>query len=306
MNKKQASLDMNTIKVALVDDAPLAIEGWKRSLKNEIDIEVVLETSPKELFQRKKYPLPVDIILVGSWWLTTKAGKEWLRALKGLNIRPKVVAIVNASNEIQNAQRSGVDEAILSPVKKYELVNLLRGLTHDNKRLCDFYAKRLSEIPQTEGGNNAYEDLIYNVSQLLFYSDLVSPKFVDRDLGKRDLISLNMGSHRFWSEMKASYGVDYVIFLIDNTYVKRGQLEELTKYLDGPFGRFGIIFTRNGLRKTMNHAQLAIYQNYKKVILVIDDVHIREMLALKAARMDPLEILQDLYEDIIGSSIYRK
>jgi len=306
--KKKLPANIDTIKVALVDDVPLAIEGWKRSLKNEVDIEIALETTPNKLSEIRKYPLPVEIILVGAWWLATKAGREWLRTLKGLNYRPKVIAIATTEIEIRNAQKAGVDEAALSPIKRGDLVSLVRGLSRDDKRVSEFYANRLLEIRQAKGNNTSYEDLIYSILQLLFDSDLINPKYVDRDIGVRDLIFLNLGKHRFWMEIKTRYGVDYLIFFLGNKNANfvSSELDELGKYLDGPFGRFGILFTRNDAGKNACNLQLAIYKNYQKIILIMNEVHLREMLALKAARMDPLEVLQDLYEEIIGSSMHVK
>lgn len=307
--KKTPSSVQSIIKIALVDDLPLAIEGWKQALQNEVDIEVVMEITPSQLFKKNKYPLLVDAILIQASSLTTAPGIKWLRTVNGLDFRPKIIAMAKNKAEILRVKKVGVDEASLDLITRDDLVNLIRGTLLDDKRASYFFSVRLAEYSASKHKSKIlFEDLMHGILKFLFRHDLMNPRIVYRNNTTRDLIFLNESKQGFWGTMKIEYGVDYVPFFLDNQGSKFSPylLGELSDYLDGHFGRMGFVITSNVSINEIQGSQIAIYKNSQKIILVLDISRIRKMLSYKAAHIDPLEVLQELYDELIESSLYLK
>lgn len=64
-------------------------------------------------------------------------------------------------------------------------------------------------------------------------------------------------------------------------------------------GNFILLITRNPIDNSVRKIQKTIYQKKQKVILVLWDIHIRDMLALKAAGIEPAVVIEDIYKELI-------
>jgi len=141
-----------------------------------------------------------------------------------------------------------------------------------------------------------YEILIFLLGQ-----SLSNPRFQSRTWSStrvRDVVFFNGSNHPFWQSVRTRHGSEHIVFELKNTAkVEPEHVDQLGSYLGRSLGHFGILIGRCTPAKSVLLRQVALYNNEDKAILVIWDDHTRTMLSLKAAGIDPAEIIQDLYAE---------
>lgn len=296
--------DSNTIKVLLVDDQPLVREGWRKALKTAVDIEIIGEKPLCEILAGVEGTIPPEIIILRAQVLEKTKNREAINILKASKHPIKVIAVATNIDEIPKAQKAGADEANVAPFSRQEFIHLIRGLNRDDSSLCAHYVKQLKTLQPNLQDMHAYEDLVYGALQLLFYPMLTNPQLNRHSYrGRHDstIIFQNIASEGFWSAIRSNCQADYVLFQLNNAPdVKPTQLQRLEASLSKSIGHFGVLLTRYTDKPSLRMIQRSIYQNHEKVILIIGDNHLHEMLALKAARAYPSEVFDDLYVEFIN------
>ena len=79
-------------------------------------------------------------------------------------------------------------------------------------------------------------------------------------------------------------------------------LNELGKYLSEAHGYMGLIITRNFHFKDLHDVSIALFENEKKVILLLDDSDLQAMLEYKAGGVNPVFELEHLYQQLIADA----
>jgi DNA-binding NarL/FixJ family response regulator len=292
------------IKVFLIDDEPLAIEGWKDLLIKDGHFQIVGKTSPEKM-KKSTGALPhFDIVLAGAGLLMLSTKKRTISALKKAGLNVKIVIIVDNKEDIQRAQRAGVDEAIQSPFQRTALTNLLRGLNQEPKKRCAYYVQQLGNLHANEKSNRDYEYLISDILQFLF-----SDHLIDRYLrfktsyGNREcsLLFSNRSNHPFWEMLRVDHNGTRVLFDIRNARsVKPDNIGRLGRRLSKEVGGVGIIVSHLSASNSIQGLQVALYKNESKVVFSITNLQIKNMLIQKAAGIDPTEIFQDIYQEFMA------
>jgi DNA-binding NarL/FixJ family response regulator len=296
--------DVNLIKVLLIDDDPLVLEGWEKAIQRARDIQVVGKVSLAGLRQLSAFPGSPEIVIVKAPLFLKKENGKLIRSLKASGELIKIIAVANSEDEIQKLQKAGADEAILAGFHNQEFVDLIRGLSRDPKGLCSFFADQLASLQPGDNNLTAYETLVSSILQFLFMPPLGYPQLQSYDTSDRHKSALlfpNITDRGFWGLVHSRHEADYILFLLHNApEVESDHITELEKHLDKPLGFFGVLLTRNAARQPLRLLQLSFYQNQKKVVLVLWDEHIHDMLAFKAAGMDPTELLGNIYEEFFS------
>jgi len=150
-----------------------------------------------------------------------------------------------------------------------------------------------------------YEELCKQILQYLFPNDLVgwhSQKRTDDGLNRFDYICRIKPGIEFWTFLIENLNSRYVLFEFKNYVgrIKQGQILTTEKYLlEKGLRRVAIIFSRDGADEgAIKMTQGAMREN-GKLMLVLDDKKVREMLLKKERGDDPADLLFEVVDKFL-------
>jgi hypothetical protein len=176
--------------------------------------------------------------------------------------------------------------------------NLLLGLVRLTATEEEKFIKELKNC--LPGNENwwSYQNLIGKIFEHLFRPPLEAPIPESSDgsgSNRRDYILPNYASNEFWLFIREKYQADYIVIDAKNysSKISKTHILQLANYLK-PYGcgLFGIICCRNGgdsrgCAVTVREQWIA----HRKLILILDDKDIENMLLAKSSGGKPEEIL---------------
>ena len=289
------------IKVLLLSEAELIVEGWRNALSSAADIELL--NPPKHLTWNKppKASASADIILLEAAVLQNEDARRWLTDIRTRH-QTKIIAVVSGKRAAKKVRALGADEAIFSPFRSQQLLGLIRGVDRDDKSLCMAYARQLEQLAADPAGAEEYIDLVASILQMVF-APLLTDLQITRlatERGKLAYLTFeNRSMHHFWSRIREEHGSHTIVFSIHNepSYFSQ-QARKLDRYLTPAMGRFAFLCNRREPNSVARTLQFASHRNGGKSILVLFDPQIRMLLALKAAGAEPSEYIEDLYQEL--------
>jgi hypothetical protein len=102
---------------------------------------------------------------------------------------------------------------------------------------------------------------------------------------RRDAILTNNQYGGFWRLIREEFDSRHIVceFKNKDRQLSKDDLNQLRIYLSRPtIGRFGLLFLRDGLSKSLTQAQRNAYEQSRILILVINDRMLRSMLMLRS------------------------
>lgn len=113
----------------------------------------------------------------------------------------------------------------------------------------------------------------------------------------RDLIFYNNRSIDFLDEIFADYSNRQLIFELKNVKaITRDHINQLVRYLDGGFGKFGILLTRNPMPSAMFKNTIDLWSAQRKCIIEVTDEDLKLMVGVYESKQRlPIEILKKKY-----------
>ena len=191
------------------------------------------------------------------------------------------------SEQIQEAPFSYYKALLLAQLSRPAVPSLEQKLL-DNLAVChpgkaDWYV---------------YQSLVGDILECLFTPPLGKPipELCDKaKANRRDFIMPNYTDKGFWAFMREQYQADYVVVDAKNytRKVKKSEVLQIANYLK-PHGAglFGIIISRKGGDTSgCEHTLREQWMVHRKLILVLDDDDIKEMLIAKSDGRAPEEIV---------------
>lgn len=102
-------------------------------------------------------------------------------------------------------------------------------------------------------------------------------------------------------ELYDKYDCRQIVFEMKNVNeVSREHINQLNRYLSEQFGRFGIIITRNPLKKSIMRNTIDLWSGQRKCILCLTDEDIRLMVDVyENKQRDPMEVINKKYVEFI-------
>lgn len=302
MRRRRVGFGNNKIKVLLIAEEDLVMEGWSRVLGPATDIELLASIQDFSESTVLKLNNPPEIIVAHESWLKSLKARKWISLIR-TNYRTKIIAVVKNAANVKKLRLIGVDESIQLPFRGRQLIDLIRGLSRDDKNLCMYYAQQMESTPRGAEHFGTYIELISNILQLIF-SQVLTNLQVRNTYSSGDrfvyLTFENISDHRFWVELKKRFEAHYIVFSIQNNpALLSPQFGKLGKYLVEPVGKLGFLCNRQVPDHAFDALQLAAFQNDGKVIILLSDQQIRTLLAFKAAGVDPTELLEEIYQGLI-------
>ncbi|MCT7627466.1 hypothetical protein N5U97_02285 [Aliarcobacter butzleri] len=180
------------------------------------------------------------------------------------------------------------------------------GVLTSNKNIikAEKLIRELQDCPQSTEGWKDFENLTYEILKFLFDESFDNFRIKEQVRNNsstdiRDFIISNTGNHRFWNDLKQFYDCRNIVVEVKNTKdkIRNDELRQVSDYLEKEtIGRFGIIFSRNGLSDNGEQKQWEYFTQNRnqKFIIVLDEQGIIDLLRKKANNEAPEEILQDI------------
>ncbi|MFG3050189.1 hypothetical protein ACGFZP_04415 [Kitasatospora sp. NPDC048239] len=163
--------------------------------------------------------------------------------------------------------------------------------------------RRLAEIPPGRGAWPAYQKICKDILELLFCPPLRSPIWERSDesgVNRKDIILPNYATDGFWEFMRREYHADYVVVDPKNYTqgIEKGEVLQIANYLSSHgAGLFAIIMARAGAKKSALHSIRDQWTQHRKMIVVLDEADILQMLADASFGNDPSELIRQKIED---------
>lgn len=162
--------------------------------------------------------------------------------------------------------------------------------------------ERLTHCPAGREGWREFEEVGAEILAAAFCPPLKRPRLQVQTMSgleRRDaLFSLRAVPHN-WQELRHEFDANFLLCEFKNYAEPFGkdEVNQTRNYLKKTVGRIGIIFSRKGPNDGAKKMRNSVYAEEKKVILFFDDHQLTELLRLKSARQDPLDLLQDAIDE---------
>jgi len=188
----------------------------------------------------------------------------------------------------------------------YQLHKLLDPKFYEVKRLSEEtqlsqeekFVRVLKKIKAGKSEWAIYQKLSSDILSYLFCPPLGLPRYENSDVenrNRRDMIFENSNNHSYWKMLRQLYKADYIVVDAKNytELLDKQPILDLAHYLK-PYGcgLFGIIVTRVGQSQSAAHAIREQWISNQKMIIVLNDVDLTDMLNMKAIGSNPEELIK--------------
>jgi len=164
--------------------------------------------------------------------------------------------------------------------------------------------QRLSSCPPGREGWQDFEDICTQILTEVFVPPLKPPKRQPRTLNgleRRDaLFSLRDADIDIgWAKIYRDFDSKFLLCEFKNYTdpCTKDEVNQTRNYLKETIGRLGMVFSRKGANSNAYRMRNSIYSQDKKVILLFDDNHLIELLQLKSANQNPIDLIRDAIDD---------
>lgn len=160
---------------------------------------------------------------------------------------------------------------------------------------------KLVDIPSGTAHASTYQRTVLEILNFLFNPELIDGEMevkTSEGTERRDIIFTNDSDQSFWSYIRHEHSAVLLMFETKNTReLEPSHLNQTNTYLGDRLGRLGFIVTRNPAAPAQQRKAFSIYNdsNPRKIILVLSDNDLREMLDMKWRGQDPMRFVQKLY-----------
>ena len=165
------------------------------------------------------------------------------------------------------------------------------------------FETRLRKIQPGRPGWSDYQRLCKDIFEYLFCPPLEAPIWESANwsgVNRRDVIFPNYAADGIWKFFRDTYRADLVVVDAKNyrNPIKKTPVLQMAHYLTRHgAGLFGIVATRNGVDTSTLYVLREQWALHDKMIVIITDDDVLQMLTLKASGGDPATLLRQKIED---------
>lgn len=157
---------------------------------------------------------------------------------------------------------------------------------------------------KTDNADKKYEDNVVQLMASLLYPSLDfagAQSRTDSGAQIRDLIFYNNRSVDFLKDIYEDYGCRQIVLELKNVKeIEREHINQLNRYLNENFGRFGILVTRNPLTRAMFKNTIDLWAGQRKCIIILTDEDLSMMVSVfQSKQRNPIEIIKKKYIEFI-------
>lgn len=162
--------------------------------------------------------------------------------------------------------------------------------------------ERLTQCPPGQKHWRDYEKICVEILSKVFVPPLRPPREQARTwqgLERRDALFSLRGARGGWSELCQEFDANFLLceFKNHSELFKKDEVNQTRNYLKSTIGRIGVIISRKGADRSAKSMRNSVYAEERKVILFFEDKHLIELLQLKSANQDPLDLIQDTIDE---------
>jgi hypothetical protein len=167
--------------------------------------------------------------------------------------------------------------------------------------------KELRAMPKGKKKWSDYEKLCERILKFLFSDHLAGwskQHGTDDELNRFDYVCRIIPSTDFWNFILQQMHSRYIIFEFKNyeTPIKQGQVLTTEKYLlEKGLRRVAIMFTREGAHSSALKTAQGAMRESGKLILILNDTQICQMLEMKEKGSDPTDFLFEITDSFLLS-----
>ena len=189
--------------------------------------------------------------------------------------------------------------------RKISFLNLFNNKLSEKTTIAKSYIIELEKINSGKA-NNAwvqYQTHIGKILDYLFGDSLSSPITEHSDhwkVNRRDFILRNYAEDGFWAQIRTRYYADFIVLDAKNYTgkIKKQAILQISNYLKlHGTGLFGIIISRNGGDQGSYITARECWAMDNKLVIVLNDDDIKNMLIAKESGNFPEEILRQKIEE---------
>jgi hypothetical protein len=162
--------------------------------------------------------------------------------------------------------------------------------------------KTIISLPsgKEENADKKYEDTLFQLMASLLYPHLDfadSQSRTDSGVLIRDLIFYNNRSYDFLRDIWDTYECRQVVMELKNVAeIDRTHINQLNRYMNEPFGRFGVIITRNRPPKRILQNTVDLWAGQRRCIIILTDEDVAMMCGLFESKQRlPIDVLKKNY-----------
>jgi hypothetical protein len=176
----------------------------------------------------------------------------------------------------------------------------------DSQGICpesETLKNRLAALKPGIADATGFQLLVLEIFNFLFNPDLIDgvPEVKTIDgTERRDIIFTNDSDKTFWEYLRNEHSSLIVMIETKNTaQVENSHLNQTATYLGSRLGYFGIIVTRTKPEEAQIKKSFSIYSDSqpKKIILILCDQDLIQMLDMHCAGRDPMRYMQTAYRN---------
>ncbi|WP_319778074.1 hypothetical protein [Maridesulfovibrio sp.] len=149
-----------------------------------------------------------------------------------------------------------------------------------------------------------YEDAIVTLLASIFYPHLdfaADQVRTDSGVSIRDLVFYNTRKGSFLEDMSTQFNSRQIVFEMKNVQeINREHIFQLNRYMTDELGKFGVLVTRNPLKKVRRRNLVDLWSGQRKCIVALTDADIELMVDLyENKQRDPIDVLQMKYVEFM-------
>lgn len=163
--------------------------------------------------------------------------------------------------------------------------------------------RNLRAIPCGKEHWSTYQKLLVNIFEYLFVPPLAKALYEVADepkINRRDIILPNYAADGFWSYLRGKFVADFIVIDAKNycAGIKKGEILQVANYLKtSGAGMFGIICSRAPASRAALLVRREQWTIYGKMIVLLADADLTQMLTLKDAGDEPEQVLRQRIEE---------
>ena len=159
---------------------------------------------------------------------------------------------------------------------------------------------------KNDNADRKYEDAVGALLASLFYPELdFAAEQVRTDSGVliRDLVFYNSRSVEFLADIHGQYGSRQLVLELKNVReLERDHVNQLNRYLNDEFGRFGVFVTRNDPPPKIRKSLVDLWAGQRRSIIVLTDADLELMVSVFDSKQRlPIEVLKRAYVNFTRS-----
>lgn len=316
-----SDITANILKEYLVNYTQTQCDLWKIPLKSKVPLAHLFDHQTYEWYDGY-FDLPVNqqnepILLVPRWILRNLPWinfDDYLKAEFSIFLRARASksrtnvskskeAIKSEVVQISRKEIERIDKYVLRKEKdsQHALPVIFDNPPHVIAEIGKSLLQSLQNINHGREEASVYQKHILEILNFLFEPELIDGKIEEATIlgtERRDIIFVNDSEKTFFSYLRNVHKNFMIVFETKNTNdLSVENFNQLATYLGDKTGYCGFLITRNNTAKNDKLKAISIYNNLKRIILILSDEDIEHMISDRIIGKDPMKYLQKCYRD---------